>query len=322
MPANLLPNGLVDLLPETAEKEADAIHALMSFFKSCGYRRVKPPLIEFEETLLQGPGQATSKHMFRMMDPKSQKMMGLRADITPQIARIAATRYEKKDYPLRFSYAGDILHVKGTQLNPARQMTQVGCELIGDERIEADIECIMTALRGFYEIGLRTLTLDMTLPALLRDVLGENGHPELFKALEQKNLEQIEDLGGAYKELLLALVSMTGVIEQDMKTLEGIEIPERGKADLQRLQDVVKAVQSRLAEEGMEDVVLTIDPTEHSFFNYHRGISFTIYTRGVREAAGRGGRYDFETDSGMQSAIGFTIYMNGLRKVELNLDAS
>lgn len=316
MPANLLPNGLVDLLPEIAEKEADAIHNLMMFFKSCGYRRVKPPIIEFEETLLQGPGQATSKHLFRMMDPKSQKMMGLRADITPQIARIAATRFDpKKDYPLKLSYAGDVLHVKGSQLDPTRQMTQVGCELIGDESIDADIECIMTALKGFREIGLTTMTLDITLPALLRDVLGEDTSPELYKALEHKNLEEIEALGGEYKELLLSLVSMTGVVEQDMEALEGINVPESGKEDLQRLRNVVKAVLAKLQEENMTGVALTIDPTEHSFFSYHRGISFALYTKGVREVAGRGGRYDFETGSGQESAIGFTIYMNALRKV-------
>lgn len=315
MPANLLPNGLVDLLPDMAEKEADTIHHLMKFFKTLGYSRVKPPLIEFEDTLLQGPGQAISHHMFQVMDPKSKKMMGVRADITPQIARIAATRYEKSDYPLRFSYAGDVLHVKGTQLDPTRQFTQVGCELIGDDSIAMDIECIMTAIQGLKQIELKDITLDITLPALLRSILDEETNKSLFKALENKNKEQIAEFGGEYSELLLALLSMQGDMEQNIQSLQDLSMPEQAKSELKRLHDVVSGVKKQLSEQSIEGVTLTIDPTQHSLFDYHRGVSFTLYTKGVREIIGRGGRYDFDTDQGRDSAIGFTFYMNPLRKL-------
>lgn len=313
MSNNLLPNGLTDLLPDIAEKEADAIHSLMMFFKSEGYARVKPPLIEFEDTLLDGLGQSTSQHMFRMMDPKSQKMMGLRADITPQIARIAATRYTVDDYPLRFAYAGDVLHVKGTQLDPTRQFTQVGCEIIGEDTAQIDIEAIIMSVRALQKVSDSDITLDITLPALLRNIINVGENKALFKALDNKNKEEILENAGNYRDLLIALISMTGDLQKDIEILEKLSLPSEAKTEIDRLLKVVQGVQKELSKEKAGSVTLTIDPTEHSFFDYHRGISFTLYIKGIREIVGRGGRYYFESQQGTQSAMGFSIYMNALR---------
>ncbi len=318
MTMNLLPNGLSDLLPEIAEKEANAIHTLMMFFKSGGYSRIKPPLIEFEDTLLQGPGQSTSQHMFRVMDPKSQKMMGLRADITPQIARIAATRYNQNDYPLRFAYAGDVLHVKGTQLDPTRQFTQVGCELIGEDTVKADVESIILTIEGLRQIEKSDITLDITLPTLLRRVVSQEDNIELFKALENKNREKIKQIGGHHTELLLALLSMSGNIDHDIKQLRNLNASSEIKEELERLEQVVHGVRTQLEEKNIQNVMLTIDPTQNSFFDYHRGVSFTLYMKGITEVVGRGGRYNFDIEQGKNSAIGFTIYMNALRQLYQN----
>ena len=100
----LLPSGLADLLPPEAEREALLVEAIMAAFAAHGYERVKPPLLEFEETLLAGSGVAVAEQTFRLMDPVSQRMMGLRADTTPQVARIAATRLGKQARPLRDEY--------------------------------------------------------------------------------------------------------------------------------------------------------------------------------------------------------------------------
>ncbi|MBX9634247.1 MAG: ATP phosphoribosyltransferase regulatory subunit, partial [Magnetospirillum sp.] len=129
----LLPAGLRDILPLDAEHEAGVVGRLMAHFAAQGYERVKPPLIEFEETLLAGAGAATASQCFRVMDPLSQKMMGVRADLTPQVARIAVTRLAGAARPLRLSYAGQVLRVKGSQLRPERQFGQAGIELIGND---------------------------------------------------------------------------------------------------------------------------------------------------------------------------------------------
>src|SRR5665213_3412789 len=118
----LLPQGLRDLLPPAAEAEAAAVARLVAALASHGYERVKPPLVEFEDNLLSGAGAAMAPETFRLMDPISQRMIGLRADMTTQMARIAATRLANAPRPLRLSYAGPVLRVKGNQLNPERQL--------------------------------------------------------------------------------------------------------------------------------------------------------------------------------------------------------
>ncbi len=136
---SLLPNGLLDLLPPQAENEARTIDLFMQSFAAFGYRRVKPPLVEFEESLLgAGPGQSLAPQTFRMMDPVSGRMMGVRADVTAQIARIATSRLGDEPRPLRLSYAADVLRVNGTQLRPERQFCQVGCEMIGVDSVVSD----------------------------------------------------------------------------------------------------------------------------------------------------------------------------------------
>src|SRR5438270_2282246 len=133
----LLPAGLRDLLPPDAETEASAVEALMEVFASHGYQRVQPPLLEFEDSLLAGSGAAVAEQTFRLMDPVSQRMMGLRADTTPQVARIAASRLGLQKRPLRLCYAGQVLRVRGTQLAPSRQLPQAGVELIGSDAAAA-----------------------------------------------------------------------------------------------------------------------------------------------------------------------------------------
>src|SRR3954453_1221955 len=138
----LLPAGLYDLLPPEAEVEAAVTGRLIGVLASYGYERVQPPLVEFEETLLSGAGSTMASDTFRTMDPISHRMVALRADMTPQIARIAATRLPHRPRPLLLSYAGQVLRVRATQMRPERQFGQVGAELIGAAGPAADVEAI------------------------------------------------------------------------------------------------------------------------------------------------------------------------------------
>ena len=142
----LLPAGLGDLLPPDAAREAGAIGIAIERFAAFGYERVKPPLVEFEESLLGGPGAALAPQTFRLMDPVSQRMMGVRPDMTVQVARIAVTRLKHEPRPLRLSYGGNVIRVRGTALKPERQFAQVGSELIGVDSAEADAEAVLLAI--------------------------------------------------------------------------------------------------------------------------------------------------------------------------------
>ena len=114
----LLPAGLRDLLAPEAAHEVDAVRRLLESFIAQGYELVKPPLLEFEEALLSGTGAALRSQTFRLMDPVSQRMMGLRADMTPQIVRMASSRLKNAPRPLRLCYAGQVLQIRGSQLRP------------------------------------------------------------------------------------------------------------------------------------------------------------------------------------------------------------
>ena len=149
----LLPTGMHDLLPPEAEIEAQVVSKLMATLAAHGYQRVKPPLVEFEETLLSGAGAAMATATFRTMDPGSHRMVGMRADMTPQIARIAATRLGSAPRPLRLSYAGQVLRVKGSEIRPERQIGQVGAELIGAAGPVADVEVIAIAGEALEALG-------------------------------------------------------------------------------------------------------------------------------------------------------------------------
>src|SRR6266404_8800435 len=159
----LLPAGLYDLLPPEAEIEAAVTARLMGVLTAHGYERVKPPLVEFEETLLSEAGAAMASDTFRTMDPASHRMIGVRADMTPQVARIAATRLGDAPRPLRLSYAGQVLRVTASEIRPERQIGQVGGELIGAEGPAADIEAIAVAGEALAALGASHLSADITL---------------------------------------------------------------------------------------------------------------------------------------------------------------
>src|SRR5580692_12149306 len=188
----LLPPGLRDLLPPDAETEASAVEALMDVFAAHGYQRVKPPLLEFEDSLLAGSGAAVADQTFRLMDPESQRMMGLRADTTPQVARIATTRLAQAPRPLRLSYAGQCLRVRGSQLAPDRQVAQAGIELIGPDTPAADAEIVLVGAEALASVGLTRTSFDLTLPNLVPVLLDDAGfagatRAALARALDRKD---------------------------------------------------------------------------------------------------------------------------------------
>src|SRR4051794_16717650 len=197
----LLPAGLYDLLPPEAEIEAAVTGRLIGVLASHGYERVKPPLVEFEETLLSGAGSAMASDTFRTMDPISHRMVALRADMTPQIARIAATRLPHRPRPLRLSYAGQVLRVKATQMRPERQFGEVGAELIGAAGPAADVEAIAVAGEALTAVGVPHLSVDITLPTLvpaIAEAYGIEGERAalLRAALDRKDVAAVARVAG------------------------------------------------------------------------------------------------------------------------------
>ncbi|MGH7054773.1 MAG: ATP phosphoribosyltransferase regulatory subunit, partial [Stellaceae bacterium] len=236
----LLPSGMYDLLPPEAEIEAAAVAQMMAALAAHGYRRVKPPLVEFEETLFAGTGAAMAGATFRMMDPASHRMIGVRADMTPQVARIAATRLGHLPRPLRLSYAGQVLRITGSEIRPERQVGQVGAELIGAAGAAADVEAIAVAAEALAAAGVPQLSVDLTLPTLVPAIaeaygLAGSRAARLRAALDRKDSAAVAALAGPAAPLLQHLLAAAGPAGGALTALAGMALPQRAQAEQERL---------------------------------------------------------------------------------------
>lgn len=304
----LLPAGLADSLPPEAEREAALVEAMLEVFATHGYERVKPPLLEFEDSLLAGSGAAVAEQTFRLMDPVSQRMMGLRADTTPQVARIAATRLARAPRPLRLCYAGQVLRVRGTQLAPERQLPQTGVELIGAASAEADAEVATVAVEALAAAGLNGVSLDITLPTMapaLLDAAGVQGamRGRLARALDRKDAARVAALAaeaGPPAIGLTALLQAAGPADGALDALAAAALPPAARAIADNAAAVVEAIRVRAPS-----LRITLDPVEFRGFRYHTGVAFTLYGEGRVGELGRGGRY---LSLGDEPATGMSVY--------------
>ena len=309
----LLPEGLQDLLPPDVAREAVLEARLLACFHGHGYQRVKPPIIEFEDSLLSGTGSGLAESSFRLMDPVSRRMMALRSDITPQVARIARTRLARSPRPLRLSYSGDILRVQGSELRPERQFAQVGFELIGADTPRADAEVIMLAVEGLTELGLDGLTVDLCAPTLVTAILDgvnlvEDDRQALRGALDRKDGAEITRLAGGVADLLNALLGATGPAYQALDAITKANLPDAAASAARALSEVAS-----LVHEALPNLGVTVDPVERRGFEYQTGVSFTLFLEGVRGELGRGGRYPLiGYGAPDEVATGCTLYMDTL----------
>jgi ATP phosphoribosyltransferase regulatory subunit len=306
----LLPAGLCDVLPPEAELKARSIEAIMDCFSANGYQRVEPPLLEFEDSLFAGSGAATAEQTFRLMDPESQRMMGLRADTTPQIARLATTRLANMPRPLRLAYAGQCVRVRGSHLQPERQISQAGIELIGHDTAEADAEIILTAVEALAAIGLTQVSVDLTAPRLALHLLASvpaESRADLARALDRKDAASIKALGGEIGGIFIQLLSGTGPAARAVPELLAIVLPDPPKIQAIRIAETVSAILAH-----RPDLPLTVDPVEFRGYQYHTGICMTFFAPGRQAELGRGGRY---SSGDSETATGVTLYPDTIVRV-------
>ena len=288
----LLPAGLRDMLPPEAETEAAAVESVMAVFAAYGYQRVKPPLIEYEDSLFAASGAAVAEQTFRLMDPETHRMVGLRADITPQVARIACTRLAHAPRPLRLCYAGQVLRVRANGLAaPDRQLAQAGIELIGPDSPLADAEVVASAAEALAGLGLHRVSFDLTMPPLVQSLLDTAALPAaqaaaLARALDRKDAAAVAAQGGAQATVLIRLLHAAGPAGGALAALAAPGLPPAARLHAERLAETVAAI-AALAPA----LRLTIDPVEFRGFRYHTGVCTTVYAPGRHEELGRGGRY-------------------------------
>lgn len=313
----LLPAGLSDILYPNAHIQSKIIENLLDIFSSYGYLRVKPPLVEYEETLLSdGPGEVLKDSTFRVMDPLSQKMLALRSDVTAQISRIASTRLSHLSRPLRLSYSGDVLRVKGDSFNMERQKTQVGAELIGPKSEAIDAEIILVCAKALKSINIDNLTIDINLP-FLRKYLLTGISPSLKHSINQyidnKDKQSLKKLKFENLNIISELMDVFGDHLNVIKYLQEL----KSKGILVDIIDHYLTVID-IVRKNDKSIKLSIDPLENRGFKYHTGITFTIFSDKLKGEIAKGGSYNISTG---ETATGCTIYTEKVYpNLMLNLD--
>ncbi|MGK0441034.1 MAG: ATP phosphoribosyltransferase regulatory subunit [Pseudohongiellaceae bacterium] len=316
----LLPDGVEELLPEQAEQVEYLRRKLLDLYYAWGYELVVPPLLEFTDSLLVGLGKDVDLQTFKVVDQLSGRTMGIRPDMTTQMARIDA-HCLKRDEPVRLCYAGSVLHTRPKSLMASRSPIQLGAELYGDGSLSSDIEIISLMLETLQATGIESITLDLGHVGIYRALLADAGlaaeaEETLFDALQRKSATEINTLISQYindvamADMLRALSELNGgreVLTAAAEALSGAS--ESVKAALADLEQVADVIQSR-----MPDVNLYFDLAELRGYHYHTGLVFSALAPGLGRAVANGGRYDDigEVFGRARPATGFSTDLKAL----------
>lgn len=308
MTSSLLPQGFRDRMPPEAEAAARAMTAALGAIGARGYRRVTPPLAEFEDALVGRLKSAGARDLLRVLDPASRRMLALRPDITPQVGRIAGTRLAAAPRPLRLCYAGTVVRLVGGQLNPARELTQLGAELIGRDTVAAAAEIVAIAVDALHAAGATGVSVDLTLPDLV-DLLAAGPLPldperrdRVRAILDAKDAGALVAAGAA---AYLPLLEATGPFTQAIARLRALGFGEVLQSRLAGLEAIVAPLG--------DDVRLTLDPTERHGFEYQSWFGFSLFAEGHGAELGRGGSYTVVHDDGQEEpAVGVSLYPDPL----------
>lgn len=294
----LLPEGVEEVLPPQAERLEQLRRDIVDLFQSWGYELVVPPLMEYLESLLTGSGHDLDLQTFKITDQLTGRLMGVRADMTPQIARIDA-HCLKNDSPNRLCYLGPVLQTNPKGLSESRNPLQLGAELYGHDGLESDVEVICLMLAVLQQAGVESVFIDIGHIEIFRGLvkqaeLTDAQEQQLFDILQRKAVPELHErlsdwsLPEDISLMLGALVDLNGGKEVLQEAKEKLS-----KADenvQQALSDLIIIVDQLIAR--VPNLQLNIDLAELRGFHYHTGVMFAAYIAGQGQAIARGGRYD------------------------------
>ena len=315
----LLPDGVEDILPPLAGQIESLRRDVIDTCQRWGYQLVIPPLIEYLESLFTGTGHDLELQTFKLTDQLTGRMMGVRADMTPQAARIDAHTLGQEGIT-RLCYAGHVLHTRPRHMLTGRTPIQAGCELFGSQSAEADLEVISLMLESLRVAGLPRVHLDLSHVAIFETLtaeagLGKEAGEAVFDAVARRSVPELDELlgdcpAGSAGARLRALASISGgpeALEKAREVLSGAS--GRVTEALDQLDRV-----AAMLSENYPDVSFGFDFCELRGYNYHTGLVFAAYAPGHGDALGKGGRYDaIGRDFGRaRPATGFSLDVRAL----------
>lgn len=320
----LLPDGVDEVLPPAAATLEKVRRQLIDTFNSWGYELVIPPMVEFLESLLTGTGTDLDLKTFKITDQVSGRMMGITADITPQVARIDAHSLNNPGN-VRLCYAGTVLHAKADNMLASRTPISVGAELFGDTGPDGDLEIVSLMLASISAVGnqtSRSLHLELGDVGIYRHLIqtadiSDADERQLFELIQNKALPDLDEkvktlnLSAELSELISQLPRLCG----DAATLEkGKSLFKDYPGIVHRLNNLADASQSIASRHP--DIDIYFDLSELRGYNYHTGIVFAAYLTGTGTRIAKGGRYDDVGDvfGRARGATGFDIDIKTLVK--------
>ncbi|ALG67691.1 ATP phosphoribosyltransferase regulatory subunit [Beggiatoa leptomitoformis] len=290
----LLPAGITDALPEEAAHLEHLRRTLLDLYTTWGYELIIPPMIEYLDSLLVGAGHDLDLQTFKLIDQLNGRLMGIRADMTPQAARIDAHRL-KREIPSRLCYLGTVLHTRPTGFTGTRSLLQVGVELYGHAGIESDAEILSLLLTTLKTTGVQAFHVDVGHVGIYR-ALVEQAHlnseqeSQLFAAIQRKSRTEIHDLLTIWQVSPLLQQQLTALIELngDVSILA-----EARQALAPAPAEVLEALNSlEQLNKHLSNFTLHFDLAELRGYNYYTGLVFAAYVPEHGQAIALGGRYD------------------------------
>lgn len=289
----LLPEYIEDVLPREAAQLERVRRNILDLFRSFGYALVIPPFLEYIESLTIGAGRDLDLATFKVVDLLSGRLMGVRADITPQVARIDAHLLNRRGVA-RLCYSGTVLRTRPEGLSQTRQPLQIGAELFGHAGIESDAEIQQLLVRALRVAGVGSAVVDFSHVGIFRCLMRRGGVPqelelELSGALRCKDVaslrELVQGLDPEVQEALLALSDLSGGAEVLLQAQQRLPQYAEIKSALQDL----RSISQWLAGQGVE---VSFDLAELRGYRYHSGLVFAVYAQGYAAPVALGGRYD------------------------------
>lgn len=326
-----LPDGVEEVLPAQAAAVERLRRRLLDLYRSWGYQLVIPPLMEFTESLLIGLGSDIDLLTFKMTDQLSGRTLGIRADMTPQVARIDAHSLAQEGVS-RLCYAGSTLHTQPKSLMASRSPIQLGAELYGDDSLAADVEVIALMLETLTVAGLETLSLDLGHTGVYEAVLASAGlsgdiEKQVFDALQRKSIPDLEIvLGGVEEDTAATLIALSRMHGGEQVLTSAREFFASKAPNAVAAIDDLLAVAADIRRR-LPDLDIYFDLAELEGYHYHTGIVFAAYVPGHGQALANGGRYNNvgEVFGRARPATGFATDLKALMGLlpeqELTVDA-
>ena len=301
---DLLPEGFKVLLPTEAHKEETISRVILDLFFNNGYELVKTPIIEYEDNTSKNTLKYMNNNSFMLMEPETKKVLILRSDITPQVAKLASTKLKHYCRPIRLAYSGEVIRNIKNSYQTDRQFKQIGAEVLGGASNTSLLEILSITIETLLNFKINNITIDFSLPTIFRLLekklfLNKKSNKIVKEAIENKDISAIKQKSFSY---IIGLISLAGTIEEAKKELKKHSFPKPIKSILDEFFKLTVQIKKKFP-----NLSITLDITEGKSFLEYNNFGFKVYNKDNAYPVAIGGDYKTNND---ELGVGITFLVN------------